>query len=95
MYLVLWQQPESSSLETGDGIVYSHFSPLEGAISTREFISSILFPDNDISKAFDVTQLVAVEVDQQLSQARVGGGEVDLHLGVFPRTHAGIQPVNN
>lgn len=41
-----------------------------------------------------MTQLVAVEVDQELSQPRVGGSEIDFHFGVFPRTHTGIQPVN-
>ena len=46
-----------------------------------------LFSNNDISVALDVTQLAAVEVDHQLSQARVGGSEVNFHLGIFSRAH--------
>lgn len=51
-----------------------------------------LFPDDDVSVTFDMTQLVAVEVDHQLPQPGVGGSEVYFHLGIFPRPHRGGQP---
>lgn len=53
----------------------------------------LLFPDYDISVALDVTQLVAVEVDHQLPQPEMGGSEVNFHLGIFPWSNWGAQPV--
>jgi len=52
----------------------------------------VLFPDDDVSVSLDVTQLVAVEVDQQLPEAGAGRREVDRHLGVFPGSHGAAQP---
>lgn len=51
-----------------------------------------LFSNNHVSVALDVTQLVTVKVNHQLSQSRMGGCEVDFHLGIFPRSHWGSQP---
>lgn len=52
----------------------------------------LLFSDNDVPVAFDVTQLAAVKVHQQLPQARVGGREVNLGLGFLARTYGRAQP---
>lgn len=46
-----------------------------------------LFSNNHVSVALDMTQLVTVEVNHQLSQSRMGGCEVDFHLGIFTRSH--------
>lgn len=53
---------------------------------------SFLFSDNDIPVAFDVTQLVAVKVHQQLPQAGVGGREVNLGLRFLARTYGRAKP---
>lgn len=46
-----------------------------------------LFSNDDVSVALDVAQLVAVEVNHQLSQPRMGGSEVNFHLGIIPGSH--------
>lgn len=51
-----------------------------------------LFSDDDIPVAFDVTQLAAVEVHQQLPEAGVGWREVNLGLHFLARTHGRAQP---
>lgn len=51
-----------------------------------------LFSDYDVPVAFDVTQLAAVEVHQQLSEAGVGGREVNLGFRFLARTHGGAEP---
>lgn len=56
------------------------------------FFSFYLFSNDDVPVAFDVTQLAAVEVHQQLPEARVGGREVDLGLGFFSGTYSRAQP---
>lgn len=52
----------------------------------------LLFSDDDISVAFDVTELVAVEVHQQLPEPKVGGREVNPGLSVLAGTHGAAQP---
>lgn len=46
----------------GSSILTSHHSM--APLQLESLLCEILFPNDDISKAFDVTQLVAVEVDQ-------------------------------
>lgn len=58
---------------------------------SRIFFQDLLSND-DVSVAFDVTQLVAVKVDHELPQPEVGGSEVDFRFGVFTRSHRRAQP---
>lgn len=51
-----------------------------------------LFSNNDIPVALDMAQLVAIEVDNQFPQARMGRREVDFNFGVFPWSHRAAQP---
>lgn len=56
------------------------------------YVFFFLFSDDYVPVAFDVTQLAAVEVHQQLPEAGVGGREVNLGLRFLARTHGRAQP---
>lgn len=85
--LKVWSTMQKFFLEFINGKERTLFS------STRLMEGKGLFSDDHVSVALDVTQLVAVKVDHQLSQSRPGGGEVNFHFSVFTRSHRGIQPV--
>lgn len=85
------QEPVSANLYEADQLTVQKNTVIKNMANCKG--RKTLFSNDDVSVAFHVTQLVTVEIDHQLPQPRMGGSEIDLHLGVFPGSHRGAKPV--